>query len=201
MIKRIIWIVVLFIAIGFGFMSAAWWYADTNQQTKIKSQGVLQQVQKVFELVTVEGQFSEIYDYEDYYYYDWSILRKKALVKIQAKVSMGYKLSNIEIDVNEVDKVISIGPIPKVKITSMDINEEFYDIQEGTFNTFQPEDYNKIQKDIREIIRSKAKKSSLPADAEDQLNTLLEGLSSLLGNYGWSIQVSGEIFETPQLKD
>lgn len=192
MLKRIIWIFTLLIAIALGFMTATWWFTSDAQRTEIRSQGVLEQVRKVFEVVTVEGQFSEIYDYEDYYYYDWSLLRKTALVKIQAKVSMGYDLTDVEIRVDDAQKKIIIGPVPDAEILSMDVKEEFYDIQQGTFNSFRPDDYNKIKEDIREIIRSKVGKSSIPQDARDQLNTLLEGLASLLADYDWTIEISGQ---------
>lgn len=186
------------LALILGFVSAAWWFSDKSTHTEIRSQGVLEQVEKVFELVTINGHFSEIYDYKEYYYYDWSITRKKALVKVKAKVSMGFDFSRSMVTLDEGDKKVIIGPVPGPSIISMDIQEEFYDIQQGTFNTFQPEDYNKIRKDIREMIRSKAMKSHLPKEADMQLTTLLDGLGELIANYGWSLELKRSEVDTPQ---
>ena len=47
---------------------------------------VMEKVQKVLKLVTVEGQFSEIHQHSEYYGYDISPLRKKALIRVKAKV-------------------------------------------------------------------------------------------------------------------
>lgn len=190
MSRTILIVISITLAFALGIVSTTLWFTEKGTYKEIRSEGVLEQIQKVFELVTINGHFSEVYDYRDYYYYDWSIMRKKALVKVKAKVSMGYDLTDVKIDIDESARKIQIGPLPPVEIISMDIKEEFYDIQEGTFNSFQPSDYNKIKKDIRELIRSKARKSNLPAEAATQLTTLLDGLDDLVSHYGWTIEVS-----------
>ena len=44
---------------------------------EVSTQVLLERIEEVTKLVTVEGHISEIYDYKDYYGYDWSIFRKK----------------------------------------------------------------------------------------------------------------------------
>jgi hypothetical protein len=181
------YIVFTLLSLILGFVLALWWVTPPSSNVQVRSTGVLEQVQQVVKLATVEGQFSEIYDYKDFYYYDWSPLRKKALIKVTATVSLGYNLSEVALVADEDEKTILIQNLPSPTILSRDISHEFYDIQEGSFNAFQPEDLNKMQRDIRRLIEGRVAKSSLPQKAEEQLQTLLSGLSAMLEPYEWNL--------------
>ena len=61
-----------------------------------QSQVLMEKIKTVAKLVTVEGYFSEVYDYQDYWNYDVSMFRKKALIRVKAKVSVGYDLSKMK---------------------------------------------------------------------------------------------------------
>ena len=184
------------LGVGLGFL----WFSPSERQVEVSSQGMLKQVKEVIKLATVEGQFSEIYDYKDFYYYDWYPLRKKALIKVSATVSMGYDLSNVEILTREDRKEIILVGLPPPTILSKDIQHEYYDIQEGSFNAFQPKDLNKMQKDIRRIITSRVERSDLPAMTEVRFQTLLTGLQQLIAPYGWKVVVAETERGLPSLK-
>ncbi len=175
------------LSIGVGLVLGFWWFGSSERQIEVSSQGVLQQVREVVKIATVEGQFSEIYDYKDFYYYDWLPLRKKALIKVSATVSMGYDLSDVEILTHEDSKEIIIKGLPSPSILSKDIQHEYYDLQEGSFNAFQPKDLNKMQRDIRQIIQSRVEQSSLPDLTRERFEVLLDGLKQMILPYGWSI--------------
>jgi hypothetical protein len=177
------------------------WFGSSERQVEVNSQGMLEQVRDVVKIATVEGQFSEIYDYKDFYYYDWNPFRKKALIKVSATVSMGFDVSNVEIEVNEQEKEIRIVGLPPPSILSRDIEHEYYDIQEGSFNAFQPKDFNKMQKDIRKLIEGRVLRSELPQIAGDRLETLIQGLHQLVKPYGWRIRILDSVEPTSPLEE
>ncbi len=193
-----IFITVVFTILGvtIGFF----WFGSSERQVEVNSQGMLEQVRDVVKIATVEGQFSEIYDYKDFYYYDWNPFRKKALIKVSATVSMGFDVSNVEIEVNEQEKEIRIVGLPPPSILSRDIEHEYYDIQEGSFNAFQPKDFNKMQKDIRRLIEGRVLRSELPQIAGERLETLIQGLHQLAEPYGWEIHILDSVEPIPPLE-
>jgi predicted small secreted protein len=182
------WVLSVLAAMVLGAILTQWWYRPTQVQTTIEKQALLQQVEKVFKLVTVEGSFLEIYDYKDFYYYDWSPFRKKALVKVQATVSLGYDMEEVVIDVHEANRKVIIRNLPSVKILAMDIQPSFYDLQEGAFNSFSPKDHNKLMSDVRAMVETDTWESKLPEQAGEQLQDMLSLLTELLSAQGWSLE-------------
>ncbi|MBK9982671.1 MAG: DUF4230 domain-containing protein [Saprospiraceae bacterium] len=61
----------------------------------------LEKIRTVCKLVTAEGEFSEIYSYKESKWFDVSFLSKKALIRVKAKVSVGYDLSKIKVEPDE----------------------------------------------------------------------------------------------------
>ncbi|NUO03717.1 MAG: DUF4230 domain-containing protein, partial [Saprospiraceae bacterium] len=56
---------------------------------------LLEKIRTVVKLTTVEGEFSEIYNYNEYSgYFTW-LWDKKALIRVHAVVSAGYDLTNL----------------------------------------------------------------------------------------------------------
>ena len=141
-------------------------------------------------MVTVEGYFSEMYNYKNYYNLDWSIFTKKALVRVKAKVSMGVDLSKINIKFDNVNKVILLDKMPEPELISLDHDIDYYDITEGTFNSFSPEDFNKINSDAKEYIRKVAMKSELPQRAKLQSQKSIETIKLIAEAAGWKVKVS-----------
>ncbi len=162
-----------------------------SKELKIEqsSQALLERIEKVSKLITVEGYFSEIYDYKDYYWYDLSPFRKKALIRVKAKVSMGINFEGIDIETNEKSRTITLGPIPKVEILSIDHDSDYYDISEGTFNSFSEKDYNELQKNAKEYIRNIALESDLVSTAEEQRNELMELIRFYVESVGWTLVI------------
>ena len=50
------------------------------------SQVLLEKIKSVSKVINVEGYFTEVYDYKDYWGYNISFFQKKALVRIKANV-------------------------------------------------------------------------------------------------------------------
>lgn len=52
-------------------------------------------------LVSIEGNFSELMNYSDFETIDFPGFRKKAIVKVDAKVLYGFDLERLKFDVDE----------------------------------------------------------------------------------------------------
>lgn len=193
--KRILTVLGLLIFFGLGVFLTRYYYQVTEAE-KVEEQAevLLERIQTVAKMVTVEGYFSEIYNYKEYWRFDWSIFRKKALIRVKAKVSVGYDLSNMKIEAQEKDKLILISNIPDPEIISIDHDLDYYDLSQGTFNSFTEEDYNKLNSNAKLFIEEKAKESDLFEKAEEQGNQLIELIQFITESTGWQVQVEGKIY-------
>ena len=101
---------------------------------EISSTILLLRVEKVFKLVTVEGNFNEIYNYENHIFADIWPFRKKALVQVNAKVSVGYDFESVKFIVDEENKTLTLDGDLYADILSIDHNVKNYDFESGLFN-------------------------------------------------------------------
>ena len=173
-----------------GYFFSQWLQLRQAEKDQISSEVILNRIKEVSKLVTVEGYFSEMYNYKNYYNLEWSMFTKKALVRVKAKVSMGVDLNKVNIKLDNVNKVISMDRLPEPEIISLDHDIDYYDITEGTFNTFTPEDFNKINSDAKDYIRKVAIQSELPARAKLQSQKSIETIKLIAESAGWTVKIS-----------
>jgi len=171
-----------------GFLLARFWYAPAEEETTQENATVLlEKIKTVAKLVTVEGYFSEVYDYKDYWQYDLPFLRKKALLRVKATVSVGYDLGQMKVEVRPDEQRIFISNLPDPQIIAIDHTLDYYDISEGAFNSFSETDYNRLNQNAKSFIRSKAEQSDLMLRAEQQGVDLLEVIEFMAENAGWEV--------------
>lgn len=191
LLKPILFVLGILAAVAGGFYLARMWNGGWHKpKTEEDAAVLLERIQTVAKLVTVEGYFSEIYNYKDYINYDWWIFRKKALLRVKAKVSVGYDLSNLRMDALPDEQTIYIRNIPAdPQILSIDHEIDYYDITEGTFNSFSEADYTKLNKSARGFIEQKAKESDLLPRAREQGIEILEVIRFMAENAGWQVRM------------
>jgi len=184
---------ILLIVLTLVLIAVAWYagskYSWVNKKQETSVNVVLEKIEKVFKLVTVEGHLSEIYNHKDYYNWDISIFRKKALVRVNAKVLVGYDFEKVKLTVDEKSKTIYIDDFPEAEILSMEHDLDYYDISQGSFNKFSSKDYNEINKNVKEYARAKAIDSKLIESAEEQKEEILEMLKIIIQATGWEVVV------------
>ncbi|MBK8502071.1 MAG: DUF4230 domain-containing protein [Saprospiraceae bacterium] len=146
-------------------------------------------------MVTVDGNFSEVYNYKDYYGYDWSIFRKKALIRVKAHVLAGYDLDQINIDANSANHTITLSQLPKPEILSIDHDLDYYDLTEGTFNSFSNDDLTRLNAQAKNYIEQAATKSDLLAQAEARGRELIETIRFLVEAQGWRLNIDAQTVE------
>lgn len=187
-LKYILLLVVVAALVGLSWYAG---YKFTHGQAVEKTDVtvVLEKVKKVFKLVTVEGQISEIYTHQDYYTWDIQPFRKKALVRVNAKVLVGYDFEKVVFNVDEESQTISISSFPEAEILSFEHDLDYYDITQGAFNQFTTGDYNLINQKVKEYARTKALESDLLLTAEEQKDEILDMFDIIVGATGWKLLV------------
>ncbi len=190
MMKRLIFGILVIIAFLAGL-----WIANTNFWPSFKKESqeeatlLLEQIRDVTKLVSVEGYISEVYDYKDYYGYDWGIFRKKALIRVKAKVSAGFDLEEIEIDADPSQRIVYIRGFPEATILSIDHDLDYYDLQEGTFNSFSREDLNKLNEKAKQYVRAVAEDGDLLKRADARGEELLATIRTMVQGLDWDLRV------------
>jgi hypothetical protein len=156
------------------------------------SQVMLEKVARVFKLVAVEAHVSEIYDYKQYNYWDVNFLRKKALVRVRAKVSIGYDFEDLELVVDENSKTIRLVGFPEPEVLSVDHDLDYYDMDEGLFNSFTGDDLTKLNRRAKEYAVSMIEKSELYEQAEAQKDEIIAMMRDLFQASGWQLETEQE---------
>ena len=173
------------------------WYVGFKKQwgapqVTENSAVMLEKIQKVFKFVAAEGEISEIYDYKDYQYYDISPFRKKILVRVNAKVLVGYDFEKASFNIDESTRTITIDSIGPAEVLAIDHDLDYYDIQEGTFNYFSEEELNEINEKAKNYAASIVKDSDLYKVASQQKDDLIDMMRVAAVSAGWKIEVSEE---------
>jgi hypothetical protein len=188
-VKQIIFIILLISALVFGFWMLTKSSLFEGKQTE-SSTIMLEKIKMVTKLISVEGQFSELYDYKESYDYDFfNLFSKKILVRVTAKVSVGYDFEKVNITVDSLSKTVTLNELPEAEILSIDHDLDYYDISEGTFNRFTNLEYNMINKKAKDYIASKAKTTNLLTVAENQKAEYIKMMEMALKSGGWSLVI------------
>ena len=192
LIKQYVVFGLLLLAISAGM----WFYMKNHYFEAIKAENttiVLEKIKTVTKLISVEGQFSELYNYKESYDYDFfNLFSKKIILRVNAKVSVGYDFEKINISVDSLSKTVTFNELPQAEILSIDHDIDYYDISEGTFSSFTPEEYNAIQKKAKNLIAEKAKNTPLIAEAEKQKAEYLKMIDMALTSAGWKLIIKGQ---------
>jgi len=194
MIRKILIAIIVIVAIVLLFKYCGF---KDNDGTTIEETALIQeQIRNVGKLVVTEGHFSEVLTYKDQQKYFMNLLtaEKKALVVVNADVTVSYDLSKIVYDINEEAKTITITNIPKEEI-KINPDLKFYDVEQNGFNEFSADDYNKINATVKTNLRKKIEKSSLKTNAQNRLLSELSKILILTNTMGWTLQYNGQKVE------
>lgn len=170
------------------------------------SHTIAESMRKVFKVVSAEGHFNEIYNYEETTkLFNFIPSKKKALVIIQAKVLIGYDFEKLQWEVDQDKRIVKLLSFPPPEILSTETDYKYYNIEEQFFNLFSKEDLAKIQQNGKLQVIEAAKKSHLPEVAAEQMRTLLTELLSaknlLLENANVISESKNQIQYLPNLKE
>ncbi|MGC1516913.1 MAG: DUF4230 domain-containing protein [Maribacter sp.] len=154
---------------------------------------IQQEIANVAKLIVTEGHFSEVYNYKDSKALFGQLLRaeKKALVVVNADVTVAYDLSRIDFEIDEASKTLRIIEIPEPEI-KLNPDFEYYDVTADYLNQFDAGDYNKIKKTVTASLMKKVEASALRANAENRLVSELQKFYILTHSMGWTLSYKEE---------
>ncbi|WP_430400188.1 DUF4230 domain-containing protein [Flavobacterium sp.] len=187
------WIVLALLGLVLFFGYKFFFGKKSSSSIEYDTSLIQQQIKNVGKLVVTEGHFAEVMTYKDKKetYVPGLSFDKKAIVVINADVTVGFDLSLVQYDVDEEKKTVTILSIPKEEIKiSPDI--KYYDIEFSSFNEFSPSDYNKISKIAKINLTKKIEKSSLKSNAKNRLLSELSKMLIVTNTLGWTLIYNGE---------
>ena len=191
--RRILLLSVIILAVFLLFKFCEFKKGDTST-IDYNTNLIQQQIVNVGKLIVTEGHFSQVLTYKDQdkYFMDMVSFEKKALIIVNADVTVAYDLRKMKYDIDEKNKIITILNIPKEEIKiSPDI--QFYDVEQSKLNPFTGDDYNKINKSVRANLTKKMEKSSLKRNAKNRLISELSKILILTNTMGWTLQYEDKI--------
>lgn len=172
----------------------------SREKTHTQSVVLLEKIRNVCKLVTVEGEFAEIYEYENVKERFLKLIssKKKALLVINAKVQVGFDLKKIDLKADEGSKRIIMKSFPQPEVISIEPDVKYYDIKEGLFNWFKTDDLSAVHKEAREHILSKVPESGLLDNARKEALDAVLMIESMVQAIGWKLDYSALEIEGEQ---
>ena len=188
-------LIYLLIFLIVGFLAYQFFTKKSNTTTIEYDTNLIQvQIKNVGKLVVTEGHFAEVLTYKDRKetYIPGLSFDKKALVIINADVTVGFDLSKVTYDIDEKNKIVTITNIPKEEI-KISPDFKYYDTESSTFNEFTGDDYNKINKIARANLLKKIEKSTLKTNAQNRLLSELSKMLIVTNSLGWTLSYKGNV--------
>ncbi|MFS4445313.1 DUF4230 domain-containing protein [Maribacter sp. 2307UL18-2] len=198
----------IFLGLILGAIATYWVYTffrkkQSKELTSHQSTVLLEKIKTVCKLISVEGDFAEIYKYENTKERFMSLIssKKKALVVINAKAQIGYDLQKILMHSDNEKKKIVLTNFPEPEILSIEPELEFYDIKNGFFNSFKPDDLTVLNQEAKKHIREKIPESGLMETAKKEALQTVLLIEKIVETIGWQLDYTAlEIPEAEKKK-
>ncbi|WP_417885157.1 DUF4230 domain-containing protein [Zunongwangia sp.] len=192
----------LFIGLAAGAIAAYFIFMAFNKdrsKLKNKEQSVvlMDKIRSVCKFITIEGDFSEIYHYENLKekYISLILGKKKAIVLITAKAYVGFDLSKIKMESDNEAKKIHLTNFPQPELLTIETDFKYYDKREGWANPFTTSDLTDINRDAKKHIVDKIPESGLFEKAKKEaLDTVLL-MENIVQTIGWKLDYSALVLE------
>ncbi len=160
--------------------------------TESQSVVLLDKIKKVTKLITVEGEFAEIYHHEDTQGKFLGLIssKKKAIILINAKTHIGFDFRKIKMEADTKNKTIKLSEFPEPEVLSVEPDIRFYDIQDGLLNKFNSDDLTKVNQAAKEHVLQKIPNSNLMQAANHEALEAIALMKNLIEAIGWKLDYS-----------
>lgn len=182
-------IITILVTLGLFTIYKQW---KTKQTTTAQSILLLDKIKRVCKFITVEGDFAEIYHYEDVKEKFLKLIssRKKALVVINAKAHVGFDLSKVVMSSNLKAKTVVLTHFPQPEVLSIESDINYYDKQDGMFNKFEAADLTELHTKAKAHIMDKIPESGLYNVAKQEALEAIQLIENLVQTIGWELDYS-----------
>ena len=177
-------------------------YIQSKHLTKSQSLLLLDKIKKVCKFITVEGDFAEIYHYEDVKERFLKLItsRKKALVIINAKAYVGFDFAKVNLQANGKAKTIILKDFPQPEVLSIETNLNYYDKKDGMFNKFEASDLTELHNEAKLHIMEKVPESGLYKVAQNEALEAILLIENIVETIGWKLDYSALRIEEIEIK-
>jgi len=184
------------------FIINKWFKDSSSSKTEVQATVLLDKIKTVCKLVVVEGEFAEIYNHKQDKDYLFGLFSssKKALVIVNAKVHIGFDLKKIFLHADTKKRTIILNQFPEPEVLSFENNFKFYDIEDGVFNKFKPEELSKINEDSKQFILDKIPNSTLMATAKKEAMQSIYIMENIVQTIGWKMDYSALKIDQKDIK-
>ena len=164
-------------------------HVEVSDEITINTKTLKDYVSKTEKLITCEYYYSEIGDYEKskpFLNFKLPFTTDKTLYTYSGKISAGINLKNLDFDVNDSRKTITVK-YPPVQILAHDMDQgfEFYDIKKAVFNRSDFNDFEEFRVTMKKQVEEKLMaRDDFIKDAQDNAETIMEGLLTASGQIG-----------------
>ena len=174
---------------------AVFWYFKLKETKKLAhSQSIilLDKIKRVCKLITVEGDFAEIYHYQDVKQKFLKLIssKKKALVVVNAKAHVGFDLSKINLEADTNNKTVKLNHFPQAEVLSIETTLDYYDKKDGYFNKFEANDLTELHTEAKKHIQDKIPESGLYKEAQKEALEAILIIESMVQTIGWKLDYS-----------
>ena len=179
-------------------------FSSVSKKNLTEKQSVilLDKIKKVSKLITIEGEFAEIYHHENSKekFLGLFTSKKKAIILINAKVHIGFDFRKIKMHTDTKNKALVLSEFPQPEVFSVEPNLRFYDIQNGLLNKFSSEDLTEVNKEAKQHILQKIPESNLMQTANKEALDAIFLMETLVETIGWKLDFSALELPNSQLK-
>jgi predicted SPOUT superfamily RNA methylase MTH1 len=177
-------------------------YQESKRLASSQSVILLDKIKSVCKFITVEGDFAEIYHYEDVKQKFLKLIssKKKALVVVNAKAYVGFDLAKVKMEAEEASKTIVLHDFPKAEILSIETNLNYYDKKDGYFNKFEATDLTDLHNEAKTHIKAKIPESGLFQAAQNEALEAILLIENIVQTIGWTLDYSALKIEDKQTK-
>jgi len=195
----------LFIGLAVGAILAYFLYARfavgrKRDRRKTQSVVLMEKIRTVCKFITVEGNFSEIYHYENVKdkWVNAFLGTKKALILIDAKASVGFDLTKVKMEADTKSRTIIMHSFPQPELLTIETDFKYYDKKEGWANPFTAEDLTEINQEAKQHIVDKVPTSGVMEEASQQAIETLQLMDKLVETINWKLDYSAMNVNTPK---
>ncbi len=177
------------------FVGTRWFYGSEDPAPEeVSATVLLERVRPVLKLITVEGDFNELYHHKDSWTYNTMVrnlpaFQKQAILRVRARVSIGYDLNGLSVSANEETRTITLNAAPHPQILSMEHDVDYYDITEGMFNHFSPRELTLLSARAKQKVLDQVPKSDLFAEAQRQRDQVVDVIRVMAESAGWMVEL------------
>ena len=161
----------------------------TKDLTHTQSTILMEKIRKVWKLITVEGEFAEIYHYENTKerFMNMVSSKKRAILLINAKAYVGFDMSRIRMEAITNKKVIKLTDFPDPEVLSLETDLKYYDKKDGLFNKFDSSDLTEVNSEAKKHVLDKIPESGLLETARSEALEAVLLVQNIVETIGWTL--------------